>query len=810
MRYLFKGATRALRRAPGFAITSSLLLAVAFTVVGIAFEVVQSVLLAPLPYPQPDRLVRIWETNFGKGIRRSPVSRGNFFDWRDSLKSFEAVEAFANPRDTVLQFDGGRPEMLRQVPVSRGFLGMMRTPPLRGRIEDGASVLHHRFWARRFPGDADLVAHTYTIQGFPDRPKAVTAVMPPEFDFPARADQWTTLAFGTERSVRDLNVVARLRGGVSLDAARAELTALESVLEADHPQDNSGWRAEIVPLKETIVAGSKPVLAALAVAVCVLAAIAVSSVSAMLVAHLGRARFDDAIRLALGGTPRHVVAQHATEICALTSMAMLIALGVSSLALPALAAASSDLLPRSQEITWNRAVVVAMGAMWLSVTAILLACHLGGATSRRPSMARRRSTASGRAVRVALVAGQVALCVVLLTVCASVVTHFLARANATLGFSTDAVTSAQVRLPIRVAGESTAYYPTERFAATADLLLDRTAQNPRFVASAIAWHVPSITFDGQTTFAVLDGPRTGPVPAAPSEPSRMAPCAFNVVSPGYFETAQIRRLAGRTFSPDDRWTPLQLQRDYEPRGPGAAIVSHALVRAIRLTPEQALHRYLAVDSASAPSVEIVGVVADVRDPATGLTEPTVYLPFAQLPTASFAVLTRSLEGREGGRELDALLNDVGGGVWAFDIVPLELHVSRKLSLVRFGAVVVSALGLVASIVAVAALLSLVSFVAATRRWELALRVAFGAATSDLMHTLVRDGLRSATLGAVFGAGAAALLGQTSAVILPDGFAITWPTILVVALGAFAASTVVLYVPAWRASHIDPVSVLKAE
>lgn len=244
------------------------------------FAVLYTLLLQPLPYSDPDRLVRIWESHPERGIFRSAVSRGNFFDWRERATSFEYIEAFSPPRDALVRFGARDPEIIRFGSGTERFLEMLGVTPL---FDESAARmrLSYEFWQRRFGGDPRSVGTSYVFEGFDSQVSTVAGVMPKGFDFPAGADAWGRVRFGRERAARSVDVLARLKPGVSLEQAQAEMHVLAAALAAEHPVENAGWRVDMAPLHETIVGDVRATLWLLYGAVSLVLLIAVSNVASL-------------------------------------------------------------------------------------------------------------------------------------------------------------------------------------------------------------------------------------------------------------------------------------------------------------------------------------------------------------------------------------------------------------------------------------------------------------------------------------------------------------------------------------------------
>ncbi|MGH9411980.1 MAG: ABC transporter permease, partial [Vicinamibacterales bacterium] len=283
-------AIRALLRDRRFSTAVVIVLALGIGADLAVYALVSAILIRPLPYRDPDRLVRLWETNPAAGIRQSPVSDGTFSDWRRELKSFDDIEAFEpRTRDTIVQI-GRDAEVVRQSGATDGFMRMLGVPPA---LRSGKGVrLSYFYWTRRFGRDPSVIGSKIVFEGFAQYPRTIGGVMPKTFDLPSGADLWGVITgLGDDRDYRGTYAIARLKPDVTIAQAQAELDMMSRRLAERYPAANGGWRGVIEPLKDSIVAPARAPLVLLYVSVSLLLLIAASNVAILFaVRRLGRRR----------------------------------------------------------------------------------------------------------------------------------------------------------------------------------------------------------------------------------------------------------------------------------------------------------------------------------------------------------------------------------------------------------------------------------------------------------------------------------------------------------------------------------------
>jgi len=485
-----RAALRRLRRSPRFTLAATSLLAIGIGANVAVFSVVHALLVQPLPYADPDRLVRIWESHPELGIFRSPVSRGNFYDWRQRATSFEYIEAFGGPRDALVRFGANDPEIVRQASGTEHFMEMLGVRPLVMPDAEGLR-LTYAFWQRRFGGDPQIIGTNYTFEGFSSHPLTIGGVMPKAFDFPAGADSWSIMSFGRERAARSVNVLARLKPGVSLEQACAEMDVLAAALAAEHPAENAGWRVDIAALHEAIVGDVRATVSLLYGAVCLVLLIAIINVAGLVPARLTQLERETAVRLALGASVPRLLCQQFIESVLLAGAAGVLGFGFAAATIHFMLALAPASIPRLQEIAVTRPVLAAAAGLAGVVSLMLwLLSSFGNRLTTAALTAGGREAGSQRShtARSALMVGQIAFCVGLLVLSALVVRSFVALHQADNGFEPGGLLTVQIRHPIKKPREVVKHFAGVLFTAAGlySLLSFLVTQRTRELAVRIA------------------------------------------------------------------------------------------------------------------------------------------------------------------------------------------------------------------------------------------------------------------------------------------------------------------------------------
>ncbi len=798
---------RTLIKSPRFSIIAIAALAIGIGANTAMFSVVYNVLLLPLPYPHSDRLVFIQESSLRNG-GTSPTSPATFFDWRDQQHSFTAIAA-AEAWHAPLT-GSGQPEDVAGLRISPSLLSVLQTSPLMGRgivPEDDQQVvlLSYGLWQRRFGGDPSIVGRSLTLGG---AGYLVVGVMPAGFHFPPfwqeKAEMWVPLVFPPDRMAdrgsRSLRVFGRLENGVSLERASAEMNAIAHRLEAAYPQDYRDRGASVIPLTEEVVGKTRTALLVLLGAVTFLLLIACANVANLLLARASGRQKEIALRLALGASRWRLVRQLLAESLLLSTAAGAVGLLLSWWAVHALAVsipeASHFTLPRYQEIGIGG--VVLLFTLAISALTSVLFGLAPALQFSRPDLhgtlkeggrgnSRHSRTAMGRM----LVACEVAVSLMLLAG-AGLMVRSLSRLGAVdAGFDPHNV------LTMRVVLGGGTYATPERRNAFYRQVLDRVAAVPGVRSASGINHLP-LAGDLWTFSFTVEG---RPAPPQSDPPG----AAFRVVFPGYFQTMRIPTLRGRDFTHHD-----------DASAPGVVAINQSMAR--RFWPgEDALGRRIRLGGANSksPWLTVSAVVKDAEQSQWGAAaDNEFYFPYGQNPEDFQKYLT--LVMRTAGDPL-AVSGAIQQQIWSMDrdipipdVLSMQQVVDRAVWQPRFSTTILSGFAALALLLAAVGIYGVISYGVSQRRNEIGIRMALGARPRDVLRGVLGEAAVLAGVGSIAGLGAAMLLTRYLKSLLYEVSA-TDPVVLTVAAGILTAiALAAAWLPAHRATQIDPIEALRAE
>jgi putative ABC transport system permease protein len=787
---------RLLARTPGFTIVAVLTLALGIGASSAIFSVVNGVLLRPLPYPEPDSLVTVNEIVPGYGD--FSVAPANFLDWRQQNTVFERIAAFNSDRATYI--DKGQPEMLFGAAVSWDLFDLLRVPPALGRTfraeEDAPGkntvvVISHGLWERRFGADPAVLGRAVSLNG---APSTIVGVMPRGFLFPsATTDFWRPIALNPTNASRGghfLGVLARRKPGVSLEQARVEMKTIAERLALQYPKNSANESANVVGLHEQVVVGIRPALLTLFAAVGVVILIACANVANLLLVRASVREREIAIRAALGAGRRRLIVQLLSESLLLALAGGGLGVVLAFVAIPAIHSLSGGSIPRVANVTIDLRVLAFAATVSLA-TGVLFGLIPAWQASRTSVGAilkeggRSATSAGGRRVRSVLLVGEVALSIVLLVGAILLLRSFVKLTNVDPGFRPERVLAFRVALP-------NASYPEDhQRIAFFDNRLQRLAEAPGVTAASMIQSLP-IRNDYFLSFAI----QGRPAPKDGEEPS----ANHRVVSPDYFKSLAIPMLRGRVFT----------ARDVE-KSPMVAVVDEAFVARYFPT-EDPIGKGLDIGNGTDGFYEIVGVVGNVR--YAGLERapsPTMYVPFKQQVFSAMWMLisTDGDPAQLAGPARQALLN-VDRTLPAFSITTLSNVVDESVAQRRFSMLLLAAFAIVALFLAAVGLYGVVAYTVSQRTQEIGVRMAIGAQPADVMRMVLGGGMKLSLIGLAIGLGAALMLGSLVTTMLfgvepfdPASYGATAVVLLAVSLLA-------CYVPARRATAVDPTVAMRQE
>lgn len=808
-------AWRRLRRSPGLSLTIVALLALTIGSATVVFSVVNAVLLRPLPFGDPGRIAIVWETR--ANTTQNVVGGHEFPEWARSNRTFDALSPMVYDPGIHLT-GGGDPVALLGIRVAATFFDVMGVRPALGRAftpaedtpgGDPVVVLSDRLWRTRFTADPAVVGRTIRLN---DRPFEVVGVMPSAFEFPmgdggAAPDLWMPIADNIERYVgrHYLFVVGRVKAGVTMAQAGADLAGIAKTLERRYPQDNAGHGVNVVPLHEHLVKDVRSSLMLLAVAVGFLLVIGCSNVASLLLARGVTRQREMALQLALGATRRRLIGPLAIESVLLSVAGGLAGLLVTALAIDGVrsllppgalngsAVAVDETVPAFAFVVSALTGVVFGMAPAFQTRAVTPAASLGQAGRWLPGGRTR--------VRSGLVVAQIALAVPLVLGATLMARGLIALQRVDPGF----VTQGTLAIDLSLRGD--AYAQPYRQRAFYDALEARVRQVPGVIQAGAINEVP---LGGGSSGIAIE------VEGTPERTGQQTGAQYRVVTPGYFKTIGVPFVAGRDFSSSDarlalpliRWFPQQpVPRDFDrPQPIPVAIVNETMAR--RLWPDGAVGRRFKV--LFSPWITVAGVVRDMHTVSLRAgTGPEFYLTATQEPQASMSLLVRT-----SGAPLDlapamrAALADVDPALPVVSMRALEDIVASGLGRPRFvSALLGTFAGMAIGLMAVG-VYGLLAFTTTQRLPEIGVRVALGATRRQIRTLVARDAARMTAAGIAIGLAVALALGrfladQLYGVTPFDPATLSLATAVVVFTVAVAC-----WLPARRAARIDPLVVLR--
>ena len=798
-------ALRQLRRSPAFTAVAVLTLGLGIGANTAIYSVVNGVLLRPLPYREPARLVRVLSTLDDKP---NSVSPADFADWRAQARSFDGLAAISTGTEN-LTGGSAEPERLETARVTANFFGVLGVAPLTGRAfapgEDAASaapvvVLGERLWRRRFAADPGLVGRTIALGGVPH---TVVGVMPRAATYPAGVELWLPLVMqpawlsDASRGARWLRVVGRV-GPAGVAASAAEMREIARRLEALHPDRNTGFSVRVPPLQAYMTGDVRRPLLVLMGGVGFVALIACANVAALLLVRGAARAREMAVRSALGAGRGRLVRQLVTESLVLGLLGGALGLALAVWGTRAFVAFAPSDIPRLDEVAVNgRALAVTglaalVAGLLFGLLPALHASAAGGGSAVAGSLrdgGRGGADRGGSRARSALVVAEVALAVALLAGAGLLARSFAELLRVDVGLRTEGVTTFSVSLP-------DAAYPTEAAGRTfTRSLLERVEAIPGVRAAGAISGLPLTGSYFFLSFEV-DGRAAPP-------PGQEASAVVRFTTPGYFAAVGLPLVRGRAFT----------ERDRE-GAPTVFLINREAAR--RYFPgEDPLGKRIAMgwraSNGSRMAGEIVGVVGDVKQFGLG-GEPTadVYAPADQWPWSDLTVVMRAERGAPVAAAARAAVRAVDPNLPVFGLRALDEVVSESVARPRFYMTLLGAFALMAVALAGVGIYGVLSYAVGRRVREIGLRVALGATRARVLRMVVGQGLALAAVGAALGVAGALWLARAMATLLfgvTPGDPVTFVGVVVLFLGVAALACLV---PALRAARVDPAVALRAD
>jgi putative ABC transport system permease protein len=790
-------ALRALRRSPGFTLVAVLTLALGIGANSAIFSVVNSVLFTPLPYRDPGRLVLVWERK-GPSIH-NVVNPANYMDWHDRATSFSSLSALAW---AGLTFTGDQPERVRGRSVTPDFFATLGASPLLGRTFTAEEsrphaapviVLSEGLWKRRFAADPGIIGRAVPVSGGTAR---VVGVMPASFrPMPLGSEEyWEPFALDWSdrtRSGRYALVVGRLKDGVTLERAQAEMAGIAAQLEREVPDYDTGWGTTVLPLMEQVVGSSRRIMLIVLGAVSLVLLIACANVANLMLARAAARERELSVRAALGA-PRWRLARQALAESVLLAVAggsaglLLASWGVDLLvaAAPAGVPRLSDIHLDPRVFAFTAVVSIAVGVLFGRPAAL----RRPGQAQGLPSSA-TRTTAGLPATRLrgALVIAQVSLAIVLLVGAGLLVRSIRRLVAVDPGFDPRDVAAVNINLP------AATYRDSASQVAFYDQLLGRVRAIPGVRSAAIVSWLPMTDGDARTGLTVVGRP----TPAPGQGPT----AAIRSVDPGYFEAMRIPLKRGRALAGTDR-----------PGTVPVAVISEAMAH--RLWPgEDPVGQQVRVRWAHPErQVEIVGVVGDVRHGGLDAeVQPTLYYPFAQEPQGEMSLVLRSnLPPTTLTSGVRDVLRRLDRDLPLRPAVTMYQQIAEMMLDRRYPMFLLSLFAALAVTLAAIGIYGVLAYTVSQRTHEIGVRMALGARPADVLRHVMGAGLALTLTGVGIGSLTAAFAARALGTLLYGVHPADPVTFLAVAALLVAVALLAMALPARRAASTDPMIALRSE
>jgi putative ABC transport system permease protein len=802
-------SARMLVKNPGFTLIAAITLALGIGANTAIFSVVNAVLLNPLPYREPDRLMQFWETNPLKNWTQVTVAPANLFDWQKQSQSFTEFAAYfgsdkKGPGLSGLELNtGGEPQRLQGLSVTGNIFSVLGADALVGRTlreeetwqgKSAVVVLSYGLWQRQFGGDPKIVGQKIALNGVN---REVVGVMPPNFYFPSKeADFWLPVGWdrgqvGQLRSPHFLRVVARLKSGVTMEQARAEMKLIAAQLEAQYPATNTQMGVGLGPLKEWIVADVQLPLVVLLVTVALVLLIACVNVANLLLVRAAARAREIAIRSALGAGQWRIVRQLLTESLVLAVMGSVLGLILALWFKDTLVAFSSGDIPRLEEarLDW-RVLGFTLAATLLTTLLTGLAPALQNARPRLAAILKdggqKGASAQGRHVRNALVIAEIALALVLVAGAGLMVRSFLRLQKVDPGFDPQNILTLRLTLP-------EARYKED---SQARAFFEQAEQRVR--------SLPGVTAVGSTARLPLKGYRwTGEMTIEGHSPEDYArDVRHEEMTPGYFRAIGLPLVQGRFFNESD-------QAKSQP----VVIVNAALVR--RYFPgEDPIGKRIKF---SEPTDEgawqtIIGVVGDGKqDSLRAEVNPEIYQSHLQRAQDNMTLVVRAVTDPQ--TLISAVREQISAldpNLPIYDIKTMQAVMDESVARERFIALLLMVFAALALTLAAIGIYGVMSYSVAQRTQEIGIRLALGAQRRDVLKLIISQGTTLTLIGISLGLAAALALTRFLSSLLFSVSATDPVTFVVIAVLLMVVALLACYLPARRATKVDPMVALRYE
>ena len=796
-------AIRNLIKRPGFTLIAVLTLSIGIGANTAMFSAIHALLMKPLEFPDLDRAVAVWEKNSINGRVHDEVTVGNYVDWRDQSQSFETLALYSGWSVNLSGVDS--PERLQGYLVTANFMDSTGLKPIMGRNftpdenepgKDRVVIISYSLWQRQFGGDPNIIGKTISPNSIP---RTVIGVMPQHFNFPKGGEIYTPMRLTPDVLSNRFNhsyyVFGRLKPGVQIASAQAEIDNLMGRLEKQFPESNTGAGATVYPLVEDIVrAYDKPIWITMGFVGFVLLIACANIANLMLARASGRHR-EIALRAALGASRWRIVRQLLTESLIVALIGGAVGVLIGFWGIDALRWANpSDAAKHAAG--WHQLginVPVLLFTLGISLFSGLVFGLTPALQVSKPNLndamkeSGRQTSASSHRLRSSLVVFEVAMSLVLLVGAGLAIRSFLAVVKTNPGFKTDSVLTMRLMLPGAKYAEE-----AQREAFSSDLV-QRVKATPGVESAAIVNFLPLSGLSTSDMYLV-----EGEAQPAPGQENDGR---YRVATPDYFQTMRIPIVRGRAFTEHDKAGT-----------PRVVIVNEALARK-HWPGQDAIGKRICFYGPPERTnwMEIVGVVQDVTHEINVPVKPEYYLPFAQDPWNMMTIVARTKV------DPTSLASEIRKQVWAidkdqpvFEVKSMDELWSMAASLYSFSSVTLGFFAVLALLLASLGIYGVMAFAVAQRTQEIGIRMALGATTSEVMKLVLKHGMKLAVLGIAIGLVGAWGLTRFMKALLVDVQPTDLLTFGVVSGCLFIAALLACYVPARRATKVDPLVALRYE
>ena len=799
----FRYAVRNLIKRPGFTAIAVVTLAVGIGANSAIFSGVYALILKPLEFPDLDRIVTVWDKNPSRGVERNEVSMANYLDWKAQSQSFEhlALERWWSSNLT----GGDTPERVQGQLVTADFFDVVGVKPFKGRAfledenqpgKDGVAIITYSLWQKRFGSDPNILDKTVMTNGIA---RKVVGVLPAEFNYPKGSEIYAPIALTPEiiksRRFHTYYVIGKLKPNVTLRTAQAEMDTITARLAAQYPEANTGLGANVFPVVADTVRVYSTAMWVMMAAVGFVLLIACANVANLMLARASGRRKELALRAAIGATRWRIIRQLLVEAFIIALLGGAAGVVVAFWGIDLLRAGNPGEAAQYAP-GWNHFGINIPVLLFTFGISLLSGVLFGLAPAwhfSKPDLndalkeGGRQGTPASQRLRSALVVAEVALSLMLLIGAGLMFRSFVALLNTSPGFNPEGVLTMVLNLP------ATQYKEDAQRAAFYSELIQRVQKLPGVQSAAVVSHVPLGGSNASNSFLIEGAPE--PKPGQENEGR------YRVCSPDYFQTMGISLLKGRTFNDQDR-------AESKP----VIIVNETLAR--RYWPNgDALGKRMRFEGPvdKNPWREVVGIVQDVKHELNLPVTPDYYLPHAQDSWGGMVFVARTTvdpASMSAAIRKEVLAIDKNQPV--FDVKTMNEVRAISVAVYSFGSATMAIFALVALLLAAVGIYGVMAFAVTQRTQEIGIRMALGARAIDVLTLVVRSGMFLAAVGIVIGLVGALAITRLLASLLFGVSPTDLLTFGLVTMGLLLVAVFACYIPARRATKVDPLVALRYE